>query len=835
MNFIRLFSPATPEKNFTEVEIPLLQRDYAQGRIHADDARAARMRNEFLSALREALGASESPAKTLHLDFVYGEAQTGVFEPIDGQQRLTTLFLLHWYLASLGGRGGEFSNLMQSNGHGRLRFRYALRPATDRFFTALLELPNIASMPGSKNEPTFTAIADGRAKAALSDRLKDQAWFIDDWLHDPTVAGALVMLDAIAEKFGADSTDCANAYGKLSGDSSPITFDLLPLDSIGLGDDLYVKMNARGKPLNDFEKFKAWLIRHCETQNLTNQEDLIDQKELKALDNEWLEFFWRHSPRENTADKDYDRAEHVSRVFFRTVLALAVNHHAQCDSSDAKVEGWLNAPLHEQRDIWPVLFTPACIRYVIGQLNNWAKVLFDNETKAWRFTPPPRFGTEVRRPNNYPTAFLEHASEQSLELGMRLWLRALDVFAIHYQNSDGVGSPEAQEWLRGVRNLLEHTSANAKNYASITRGLGQLPGKLTDAPESILGLDRGQLKEEIRKAGLRNADAAWKKPIADAEDHELLRGQIEFLLGDETPSIDDFENRWGVFADWFPRIIKKDPDEIDLIRAILARTSPIHLGPQERLELPYTVPLWRARLERGERSSHRNFREGCFTLLSEAAQSGNRTIPQESTAAPDAEAWMRDFIRHGRLLWWLSDSGKIQNDRGNGVFLFHARNSHEHNILLGPVAALRNALIKKLTTAAPPWLFAQENEATWRPVNGVADQVFYKGRHISLHRSPSPDARFSVECVFGYHEITIRASMFAVGTGASEPLAAIVVPYPKPVESSDGAPCFVDLAQNLDDKYREYAARPDPDSGELESLRAALHELAGQARALAST
>ena len=36
-----------------------------------------------------------------------------------------------------------------------------------------------------------------------------------------------------------------------------ITFQLLPLEHFGLTDDLYIKMNARGKPLTPFETFKA--------------------------------------------------------------------------------------------------------------------------------------------------------------------------------------------------------------------------------------------------------------------------------------------------------------------------------------------------------------------------------------------------------------------------------------------------------------------------------------------------------------------------------------------------------------------------------------------------
>src|SRR5690348_1184106 len=74
------------------IEIPIIQRDYAQGR---DSLAVARIRSNFLDVLHGAL-TTETPVS---LDFVYGDVVNGTLRPLDGQQRLTTLFLLHWYLA----------------------------------------------------------------------------------------------------------------------------------------------------------------------------------------------------------------------------------------------------------------------------------------------------------------------------------------------------------------------------------------------------------------------------------------------------------------------------------------------------------------------------------------------------------------------------------------------------------------------------------------------------------------------------------------------------------------------------------------------------------------
>ena len=77
------------------VEIPLIQRDYAQGRTGKE-----KLRKNFLGDLKKALD-NEKPYndKALKLDFVYGSVEHGSMNPLDGQQRLTTLWLLHWYIA----------------------------------------------------------------------------------------------------------------------------------------------------------------------------------------------------------------------------------------------------------------------------------------------------------------------------------------------------------------------------------------------------------------------------------------------------------------------------------------------------------------------------------------------------------------------------------------------------------------------------------------------------------------------------------------------------------------------------------------------------------------
>lgn len=77
------------------IEIPIIQRDYAQGRLGKEN-----LRKNFLGDLKRALD-NEPPYKDteMKLDFIYGTTENDRLNPLDGQQRLTTLWLLHWYIA----------------------------------------------------------------------------------------------------------------------------------------------------------------------------------------------------------------------------------------------------------------------------------------------------------------------------------------------------------------------------------------------------------------------------------------------------------------------------------------------------------------------------------------------------------------------------------------------------------------------------------------------------------------------------------------------------------------------------------------------------------------
>lgn len=269
-SFTSMFETGTAHGEvISRVEIPLIQRDYAQGRR---GEKVDAIRASFLSVLHDAL-AGDDP-KPIGLDFVYGERKPdGTLQPLDGQQRLTTLFLLHWYFAARSG------NLASATGW--TNFSYETRPSARRFCQRLVtaEVPEETRIP--------------------STWIQEQPWNLYVWRHDPTINSMLEMIDAISERFVSLDPDLT--WQRLTNADRPaITFHLLPLPDMGSAEDLYVKMNSRGKPLTDFEDFKA---RFEKVINWSPRADEFAQK----TDTAWSDVMWQFRDRDNLADDEFLR------------------------------------------------------------------------------------------------------------------------------------------------------------------------------------------------------------------------------------------------------------------------------------------------------------------------------------------------------------------------------------------------------------------------------------------------------------------------------------------------------------------------------------------------
>ena len=487
------------------IRIPRLQRDYAQGRTGAKETE---VRNEFLEVLREALEREvDADFTPLNLDFVYGSAETVPdkhFSPLDGQQRLTTLFLLHWLLAWHDGKWEDFTERFREGD--RARFAYRVRTSSNEFFDMLV-----------KHQPPMTAAELADLKAWIT----DQPWYFRYWRLDPTVQAVIEMLQAMHTLF----KDCPDGlYARLTSEERPaVTFQLLNLGDFPLSDDLYIKMNARGKPLTAFETFKASyeqiLPGHFPPgvrRDLGGEPFPMAEFIARRLDTGWTDFFWAHHRKANQLDPQ--RLDDGFMNLFRMVAIASRDPEAESFRADierlrdgANPPSWSAFKQHGWLD-------PAFSTLLVSLMESWC---------AGAPLPPSEIFPQLIE---NPAAL--SAPQVFIFCGYALFLR---------ENEAGLSPAELAEWMRVVRNFGINSEIDRnERLLNPVKGLRELLPHSRQILPRIAGLVPGgfvtgfpeqQQREEALKAGLILADPeGWRPLIERAEGHGYFRGQVEFLL-----------------------------------------------------------------------------------------------------------------------------------------------------------------------------------------------------------------------------------------------------------------------------------------------------------------
>ncbi|WP_172616550.1 DUF262 domain-containing protein [Klebsiella variicola] len=483
ITFASLFSEVS------NVVIPIIQRDYAQGREEAWE-----IRDQFLHSISQALTAPVD-ALPLDLDFIYGNLSTEerpTLSVLDGQQRLTTLFLLHWYLANKESKYADFSERFAYQG--KSRFTYQTRTAATEFFHALVRADS-SGLKFAENAPT------------LREQITDSSWFYHSWLQDPTVSASLTMLNAIQSCFGNVPSEL---YAKLcSSDSQPVVFQYLNLSSFGLSDDLYIKMNSRGKSLTDFENFKAWL-----SGRMSQQPGAVTFGE--KIDQAWTDMFWNLSK---------ERTESFDTLFLRFFKRMAFLLECSQSSEPAYLlanlnAAWFNA-LRSTREGFSSSEFEARDTFNPGNIQILSTIL--------DFLCSPHATLEHR------SLLMEFLTGSDLLGACRFY--ALCAFITAKRSTiDARFAEQHAQWSRVTDNFLYTMRIDSNQVAvGIIRSLDELAPYADDiysclrTVEVRLGFNE-QWDEEALKAKLIILDSAWEPALIRAESHPHLKGRIRGLL-----------------------------------------------------------------------------------------------------------------------------------------------------------------------------------------------------------------------------------------------------------------------------------------------------------------
>ncbi len=505
LTFFQLFK----EKGY-QIEIPIIQRDYAQGRKSTKE-----VRDLFIDALYNYLLENK---KHRDLDFVYGsllnkeDEKDTKFIPLDGQQRLTTLFLLHWYLANKDEETEAFNQHLVK--HDKSKFSYKTRTSSTEFCDALLnneiDLKNLLETDEDKEN-------------SLSKTIQDFGWYYSSWESDPTIQSMLVMLDAIHYKF-KDSTGFY--YRLISEDNPVITFQFLNLKEFQLTDDLYIKMNARGKPLTPFENFKAkfeQLIKRTTFNNAPTYKLSFngDEKEVSVqeyfshkIDTDWANLFWNYRNKKNVFDDK----------IMNLIKTKTVNHYA--NSSDNKTIKYL---IDRDKKLNHLTFQ----KYMeiggfnetfILQLIEFLDFITNGNKKVKTFLQDNFYYNENE-------IFEKAINDDFDNYNHRILFYAYSQYLLKWKTDEGLF-----DWMRIIHNLTENNIYNnerefIRSIEGISNVLGSSKNILNHFADNLKidGFGSLQLKEESIKAQLLKKDK-WKDLILETEQHKYFKGQISFLL-----------------------------------------------------------------------------------------------------------------------------------------------------------------------------------------------------------------------------------------------------------------------------------------------------------------
>ena len=466
---------------YQKIEIPIIQRNYVQGNDKT-------IRRHFVNYLVNAL-TQQSPVE---LDFVYGAErqdtqltdncapnncapQVGrVLIPLDGQQLLTTLWLLHGYLLALEQVSNNPEQLSPEKRETQCqllsRFVYETRQSAKDFCGYWLQEVTQRACPELVDKP--------------SKYLRNCAWFDPEWEKEGTVTAMLGMLEEVATKRAElqevpfSRLDC-------------IRFYYLHIKKFGLSNELYIRMNARGEQLTSFEHFKSSFYKVIQDHSSLSA---IKEK----MEYDWVDALWQYRPKDT----------HVTDHPFMKCLSFV--------TEVLHIKGYSKGT---EDNIPTVYQKPDAVNYLEDTLDcveQLKGIQYDNLLKD-------------KNAKSFQEILARMLTQGTKDDIKRILLYTAIAYFHHHNTIDGI-----VPLLRVVRNLSTNTVKQLRDLDKIYPSLDalvQVPNiyeYLAHLQGRILGFSDTQLEEEKAKAQLRLARPEVNDLLDEIED--FFSGKIFNLL-----------------------------------------------------------------------------------------------------------------------------------------------------------------------------------------------------------------------------------------------------------------------------------------------------------------
>lgn len=541
------------------IEVPTIQRDYTYGRksvksirvkfisdiyntlcavnhnkLHLDfvygrleGVENFKMLNRNKQSINTLLESLKSYANNLHIDVNYDtkekhseSSEIITFIPLDGQQRLTTLFLFHWYIAKKINNELAIKTLS--------KFTYSTRNSSKEFIKMLMEC---------------------NVDALNSFSITNSELFFSFWKNDPTVKSMLSVIDEIDNTF--IDVDYNQVWHLLT-EEKQITFDFFDLDAFDQTDELYVKMNARGKKLSNFENFKAWLLK--------KYSDKIDLAQWnKKLDIQWHDLFWNANT-EITVEIDDVYLQYFKNVFLGDYILSFKNDEIKGKNFDRLTKFSEESPItiFEQKSNVFSRNISSNLQFLESITNNTS--VFQSIKVNKSYIKSNLFEFIFRDNENYN------------------WWEATFFYAVYkftIYNPTKL-KENLQDWVRIISNLIFNTAIDSPlRYKEACESIQKIVKNCNEYPihyfsgikeSEVNFFTSKQIKEEIKKAQLIKDNEDWKNIFIKYENHHYFYGQIGFIIDlNREIEIENFNTNANKLANLFS---KNNLKEIHLLNRL---------------------------------------------------------------------------------------------------------------------------------------------------------------------------------------------------------------------------------------------------------------------------
>lgn len=273
-----------------KIIIPDLQRDYCWGdSVHTDNK--IELVSGFVGNLIDIFNNFKESNLTadLNLGLIYGyEIPENHIQLCDGQQRITTLFLLVGMLNRKTGEKNSFRRQLMSDFEYKVDdkepyLQYSIRETSLYFISDLVC-------------HFFVSEKDDKYSPANAKDIVRSSWFFNEYLYDPSIQSMLRAIGIIENILDGKSKAWCEEFGDFI--INKLTFLYYDLENRENGEETFVVINTTGEPLSATQNLKP-LVCNAEVN-----------KDVRSIATFWEEietWFWRKRQGDNdTADAGFN-------------------------------------------------------------------------------------------------------------------------------------------------------------------------------------------------------------------------------------------------------------------------------------------------------------------------------------------------------------------------------------------------------------------------------------------------------------------------------------------------------------------------------------------------